>query len=427
MPWSDWIRTVEVEPSLYAADFARLGEQVERCCAPACASSTSTSATATSSSRSRSGRSCCGRSRRSCTRLGGVARLPPDGRRTPRTTSRRSPRRAATASPSTSRPSTTSRATIARGARARAAGRASRSSRRPSPAAVAAVARGRGHRPLHEHRARLLGPGVHAGGARPDPRAARAAAAGGARSRSTAASATRTSARCATRARRCSSPARRSSAREDLPRAYRRLVQALRVSLERALELAERGRGKVRDHPLVGAVVVARRRGRGGGLVRVATAVAHAEVDRARAGGRAGARRDAVRDARAVRAPRPDAAVRRRGARGGRRARRRRLARPEPEGGRRASSGCAPPGVEVELVDSLRRRGGRTRPGGRGSRCGRPFVTYKAAVTLDGRVTRARRALGHGRGDAPARARAAGGGRRGRRRHGHRRAPTGRG
>jgi ribulose-phosphate 3-epimerase len=27
--WDDWIRTVEVEPSLYAADFARLGEQVE--------------------------------------------------------------------------------------------------------------------------------------------------------------------------------------------------------------------------------------------------------------------------------------------------------------------------------------------------------------------------------------------------------------
>jgi ribulose-phosphate 3-epimerase len=27
--WRDWIRTVEVEPSLYAADFARLGEQIE--------------------------------------------------------------------------------------------------------------------------------------------------------------------------------------------------------------------------------------------------------------------------------------------------------------------------------------------------------------------------------------------------------------
>ena len=29
MGWDDWIRTVEIEPSLYAADFARLGEQVE--------------------------------------------------------------------------------------------------------------------------------------------------------------------------------------------------------------------------------------------------------------------------------------------------------------------------------------------------------------------------------------------------------------
>ena len=30
MGWSDWIRDrVEVEPSLYAADFARLGEQLD--------------------------------------------------------------------------------------------------------------------------------------------------------------------------------------------------------------------------------------------------------------------------------------------------------------------------------------------------------------------------------------------------------------
>ena len=29
MGWDSWIRTVEVEPSLYAADFSRLGEQVE--------------------------------------------------------------------------------------------------------------------------------------------------------------------------------------------------------------------------------------------------------------------------------------------------------------------------------------------------------------------------------------------------------------
>jgi len=30
MAWDQWIRTVEVEPSLYAANFARLGEQVEQ-------------------------------------------------------------------------------------------------------------------------------------------------------------------------------------------------------------------------------------------------------------------------------------------------------------------------------------------------------------------------------------------------------------
>jgi ribulose-phosphate 3-epimerase len=29
MAWRDWVRTVEIEPSLYAADFARLGDQVE--------------------------------------------------------------------------------------------------------------------------------------------------------------------------------------------------------------------------------------------------------------------------------------------------------------------------------------------------------------------------------------------------------------
>ena len=29
MAWEDWIRTVEIEPSLYAADFANLGEQID--------------------------------------------------------------------------------------------------------------------------------------------------------------------------------------------------------------------------------------------------------------------------------------------------------------------------------------------------------------------------------------------------------------
>src|SRR5439155_217997 len=29
MSWNDWVRTVEVEPSFYAADFSRLGEQID--------------------------------------------------------------------------------------------------------------------------------------------------------------------------------------------------------------------------------------------------------------------------------------------------------------------------------------------------------------------------------------------------------------
>jgi ribulose-phosphate 3-epimerase len=29
MPWDEWVRGAEVEPSLYAADFSRLGEQIE--------------------------------------------------------------------------------------------------------------------------------------------------------------------------------------------------------------------------------------------------------------------------------------------------------------------------------------------------------------------------------------------------------------
>jgi ribulose-phosphate 3-epimerase len=36
MPWRDWIRTVEIEPSLYAADFAHLGDQIEDLCRCGC-------------------------------------------------------------------------------------------------------------------------------------------------------------------------------------------------------------------------------------------------------------------------------------------------------------------------------------------------------------------------------------------------------
>jgi ribulose-phosphate 3-epimerase len=29
VPWNEWIRTIEIEPSLYAADFSQLGEQID--------------------------------------------------------------------------------------------------------------------------------------------------------------------------------------------------------------------------------------------------------------------------------------------------------------------------------------------------------------------------------------------------------------
>ncbi len=36
MAWRDWIRTIEVEPSLYGADFAHLGDQIEQLLAAEC-------------------------------------------------------------------------------------------------------------------------------------------------------------------------------------------------------------------------------------------------------------------------------------------------------------------------------------------------------------------------------------------------------
>ena len=58
MSWAEWADDVEIEPSIYASDFSRLGEQLEALARRrARGSSTSTSATGTSSRRSRSGRS----------------------------------------------------------------------------------------------------------------------------------------------------------------------------------------------------------------------------------------------------------------------------------------------------------------------------------------------------------------------------------
>jgi diaminohydroxyphosphoribosylaminopyrimidine deaminase/5-amino-6-(5-phosphoribosylamino)uracil reductase len=153
--------------------------------------------------------------------------------------------------------------------------------------------------------------------------------------------------------------------------------------MQRALELAERGRGKVRDHPLVGAVVVAGDEVVGEGWYEY-DAVDHAEtIALAQAGKRArGATlyvslepcahqgrtppcADAVAAAGIARAvvgaldPNPKAA-----------------------GGvdrlRRA-------GVEVDVLDDVaaRRQNEAWRTW---VALGRPHVTYKAAITLDGRV-----------------------------------------
>ena len=153
---------------------------------------------------------------------------------------------------------------------------------------------------------------------------------------------------------------------------------------ERALELAEHGRGKVEDHPLVGAVIVDGDEVVGEGWYEYAT-VDHAEAralaqagERARGAtlyvtlepcahqGRTPPCTDAVIGAGIARVvvgaldPNPVAA-----------------------GGiekLRAS------GVEVELLESVEAR--RQNEAWRTWKAlGRPFVTYKVAVALDGRVT----------------------------------------
>ncbi|HEX7581672.1 MAG TPA: bifunctional diaminohydroxyphosphoribosylaminopyrimidine deaminase/5-amino-6-(5-phosphoribosylamino)uracil reductase RibD [Gaiellaceae bacterium] len=154
--------------------------------------------------------------------------------------------------------------------------------------------------------------------------------------------------------------------------------------VERALELAERGRGKVKDHPLVGAVVVADDAVVGEGWYEYET-VDHAEAralaqagDRARGAtlyvtlepcahrGRTPPCTDAVIDAGIARVvvgaldPNPVAA-----------------------GGLEKLRAA---GIDVELLESddafRQNEAWRT-----WKALGRPFVTYKAAVTLDGQVT----------------------------------------
>ena len=154
---------------------------------------------------------------------------------------------------------------------------------------------------------------------------------------------------------------------------------------ERALELAERGRGKTGDHPLVGAVVVQGDEVVGEGWYEY-DGVRHAETialeqagDAARGAtlyvtlepcshhGRTPPCADAVIDAGIARV-----VV---GARD-----------PNPVVDGRGLERLRAAGVEVELLDDLAAR--RQNEAWRvWKSLGRPFVTYKAAVTLDGRVT----------------------------------------
>ncbi|HEY2543112.1 MAG TPA: bifunctional diaminohydroxyphosphoribosylaminopyrimidine deaminase/5-amino-6-(5-phosphoribosylamino)uracil reductase RibD [Gaiellaceae bacterium] len=154
--------------------------------------------------------------------------------------------------------------------------------------------------------------------------------------------------------------------------------------MQRALELAERGRGKVRDHPLVGAVVVADGDVVGEGWYEY-DAVDHAEtVALAQAGERArGATMVVTLEpcAHHGRTPPCADAVAAAG-----------IARvvvgaldPNPK----AAGGVArlrAAGIEVDVVDSADART-QNEAWRTWISLGRPHVTYKAAVTLDGRVT----------------------------------------
>jgi diaminohydroxyphosphoribosylaminopyrimidine deaminase/5-amino-6-(5-phosphoribosylamino)uracil reductase len=154
---------------------------------------------------------------------------------------------------------------------------------------------------------------------------------------------------------------------------------------ERALDLAERGRGRTRDHPLVGAVVVSVGKVVGEGWyeydgVRHAEVIALEQAGGAARGatlyvtlepcshhGRTPPCADAVVDAGVARV-----VV---GARD-----------PNPVVDGRGLERLSAAGIEVELLDDLAAR--RQNEAWRVWKgLGRPFVTYKAALTLDGRVT----------------------------------------
>jgi diaminohydroxyphosphoribosylaminopyrimidine deaminase / 5-amino-6-(5-phosphoribosylamino)uracil reductase len=153
----------------------------------------------------------------------------------------------------------------------------------------------------------------------------------------------------------------------------------------RALELAERGRGKTGDHPLVGAVVVRDGQVVGEGWYEY-DAVRHAEVVALEQAG------EAARDATLYVTLEPcshhgrtppcaDAAA---AAGVGRVVVGARDPNPVVDG--RGIERIRAAGIEVDLLDDLAAR--RQNEAWRvWKSLNRPFVTYKAAVTLDGRIT----------------------------------------
>ena len=163
--------------------------------------------------------------------------------------------------------------------------------------------------------------------------------------------------------------------------------------MDLAFELAESGRGLTHPNPRVGAVVVAGGEVVGRGYHR-GPGTPHAEAEALARGGREGARRHPLLHPGAVRPPRTHAALRRRH-RGGRRdARGGRSAGPKPAGRRPRLCASASGRRAGRRARRARRRSGRrasTLPSSRPSSTGLPLVTYKAAVSLDGKVAAGRR------------------------------------
>ena len=153
--------------------------------------------------------------------------------------------------------------------------------------------------------------------------------------------------------------------------------------MQRALELAERGRGKVRDHPLVGAVVVAGDEIVGEGWYEY-DAVDHAEtVALAQAGDRArGATMYVTLEPCAHQGRTPPCADAVAAAGIARVVVGARDPNPKAAGGVERLRAT---GVEVDVLDSVEAK--RQNEAWRTwVALGRPHVTYKAAITLDGRV-----------------------------------------